>query len=75
MTDLPLTVSPGKVGESAVDLSFLADQDEVKARAQKLLVIGTLLEKAVINDPYKALNNNISIPTVFVNQKLYGKCT
>ena len=41
----------------------------------KLNAIGTLLEKAVINDPYKSPNTYQCVPLVFGNQKLYGKRT
>ena len=49
--------------------------DKLKARKSKLEAIGTLLEKAVVRDPYKAPNCQQPVPHVFINQKLYGKST
>ena len=53
----------------------MADDKKNKNRKSKLDAIGTLLEKAVVTDPYRAPNAYVNIPTVFVNQKLYGKAT
>lgn len=60
LDDLPL----------AVDLD-----DDRQARKDKLSAIGTLLEKAVIKDPFRPLNAEQALPVIFVNQKLYGKAT
>ena len=49
--------------------------DDRKDRKSKLSAIGTLLEKAVIKDPYRPLNGEQALPVIFVNQKLYGKAT
>ena len=44
-------------------------------RKSKLDSIATLLEKALVVDPYRAPNSQQCIPSVFINQKLYGKAT
>lgn len=46
-----------------------------KERKSKLDTIGTLLEKAIIHNPFKSPNTYQSVPAVFINQKLYGKAT
>ena len=38
------------------ELPIHANQEYITARRNKIEAIGTLLEKVVINDPYKALN-------------------
>ena len=53
----------------------LRTEDKIKATKGKLEAIGTLLEKAIIRDPYKAPNSQQPVPQVFINQKLYGKAT
>lgn len=53
----------------------LVNEQQKRQRKGKLDAIGTLLEKAVVNDPYKAPNSYQCVPTVFINQKLYGKAT
>ena len=53
----------------------LADEDDLLERKRKLQSIGIFLEKTVIRDPYLAPNSQQCIPTVFINQKLYGKAT
>ena len=50
-------------------------EDPRRDRKDKLSAIGTLLEKAVIKDPYKPINAEQALPVIFVNQKLYGKAT
>ena len=62
-TGLPLSV-----------MEFVKDE-HVAHRRDKLSAIGTLLEKAVIADPYIAPNSRQCIPKVFVNRKLYGQST
>ena len=54
---------------------FIANDQKVGERRSKLDAIGTLLEKAVIANPYKAPNSQQCVPSVFVNTKLYGKAT
>ena len=53
----------------------IVDPEVKERRRLKLDAIGTLLEKVIISDPYKAPNSQQSIPTTFINQKLYGKGT
>ena len=61
MNDLPLNV--------------LQIPPENEMRRKKIDAIGTLLEKAVIREPYFPLNKDQNMPGIFVNTKLYGKST
>ena len=44
-------------------------------RRDKLVAIGTMLEKATVIDSHIAPNSRMPIPQVFVNRKIYGKAT
>lgn len=53
----------------------IATAEHKDVRKKKLLAIGTMLEQTLIKDPHKSVNQDMPLPKVFVNSKLYGQST
>ena len=44
-------------------------------RRKKITAIGTMLESALIQNPFRGLNRELPLPRIFINNKIYGHNT
>jgi hypothetical protein len=50
----------------------IASKEQQSVRKKKLLAIGTMLEQSLIKDPHRGINQDMPLPRVFINTKIYG---
>lgn len=55
-----------------VEVNMEELEKKTAERTVRLNAIGTMLEKAVIKEPYKPINSDQQLPAIFVNDKLFG---